>query len=196
MKTIKFIGALILAFTSVLAMAQNADVNINDSKIKWEGKKIGGAHDGYIKLKSGNIEMNNGDIVSGNFVVDMNSITNTDLEDPTYNQKLVGHLKSDDFFGVATYPEAKFVIASTDIKNGKGMVTGNITIKGKTESITFPVERTGKDYTAKIEIDRSKFDVRYGSSSFFSGLGDKAIDDIFTLKVLLVLDMNTTTTMK
>jgi polyisoprenoid-binding protein YceI len=193
MKTIKFIAAAFLAISSVVAFSQNVDVNAEKSKIKWEGKKIGGAHEGYINLKSGNLEMKNGDIVAGNFVVNMSSISCTDLKDEAYNQKLVGHLKSDDFFSVEKFPEAKFVITSTKVKNGKGTITGDITIKGKTESITFPVEKTGNDYSAKIEIDRSKFDVRYGSKSFFSGLGDNVIDDIFTLKVLLVLDMNTTT---
>jgi polyisoprenoid-binding protein YceI len=193
MKTLKTIGAILFAFISVMAMAQSANVNTANSKIKWEGKKIGGAHEGHISLKSGNLELKKGNIVAGNFVIDMNSITNTDLENKEYNQKLVGHLKSDDFFGVEKYPEAAFTITSSDMKNGKGTVTGDITIKGKTESITFPVEKTGNDFSALMEIDRSKFDVRYGSTSFFSGLGDKAIKDIFTLKVLLVLENNTTT---
>ena len=117
----------------------------------------------------------------------MNSITCTDLEDIGYNQKLVGHLKSDDFFGVKQNPTASLTITkSTKFSKGKATVTANLTIKGKTESITFEVVKNGTIYTTKLEIDRSKYDVRYGSTSFFDSLGDKAIDDIFTLKINLI----------
>lgn len=196
MKTIKLFMAFAIAFSGAMVFGQSAEVNAKDSKIKWIGEKIGGSHEGYISLKSGMLEMKKGDLVAGNFVVDMTSITNVDLKNKKYNQKLVGHLKSDDFFGVNKFPEAKFEITNANVKNGKGSVTGNITIKGITKEISFPVEKSGNDYTAKIEIDRSEFEVRYGSTSFFDSLGDKAIDDIFTLNVLLVLDKNSSTSMQ
>ena len=105
------------------------------------------------------------------------------------NQKLVGHLKSDDFFGVEKYPLATFeVTKASKFINGKSSMSGNITIKGKTESISFEVVRAEKEFSAKVEIDRSKFDVRYDSNSFFDNLGDKAIDDIFTLDIKLVVN--------
>ena len=171
--------------------AQAKKVNTEKSTVNWLGKKIGGQHEGYIKLKSGVLEEKNGKIVSGTFVIDMTSITNTDLTDESYNQKLVGHLKSDDFFGVATYPIATLNITkATDFVNGKATVMGDITIKGKTEPIAFDVLKKDNKYTAKVEIDRSKFDVRYGSTSFFDTLGDKAIDDIF------ILDINVLTASK
>ena len=120
--------------------------------------------------------------------MDMNTITNTDLEDASYNQKLVGHLKSDDFFGVEKFPTATFTITKTSPFSGKkALVEGNLTIKGHTEPISFEVEHTGDVYVAVVEIDRSKFDVRYGSSSFFDNLGDKAINDIFELHIELAL---------
>ncbi len=135
------------------------------------------------------MELKNDQIVAGNFVVDMTTITNADLTDEGYNQKLVGHLKSDDFFGVAKYPTAKFVVSkSSNFSNGKATLTGDITIKGKTERISFEIVRSGNRYTAKIDLDRSKFDVRYGSNSFFDNLGDKAIKDIFTLNIKLALN--------
>ena len=119
----------------------------------------------------------------------MTSITNNDLKNEGYNQKLVGHLKSDDFFGVEKFPTASFeVTQSSKFSNGKATLTGDITIKGTTESISFDAVRAGNEYTAEIEIDRSKFDVRYGSKSFFKDIGDKAIDDIFTLNVKLVVN--------
>jgi polyisoprenoid-binding protein YceI len=119
----------------------------------------------------------------------MTTITNTDLENENYNQKVVGHLKSDDFFGVEKYPSATFeVTGSSKFSNGKATLSGDITIKGKTESISFEVVRAEKEYTAKVEIDRSKFDVKYDSNSFFDNLGDKAIDDIFELEIKLIVN--------
>lgn len=189
MKTINYVLGLIMLLSSNAIIAQQLEINTKKSTIDWHGEKVVGEHEGTIQIKSGYIELKNDQIVAGNFVVDMATITNTDLEDQEYNQKLVGHLKSDDFFGVEKYPTANFVITkSTKFNDRKATVTGDITIKGKTESISFEVSRAGKEYTAKIDIDRSKFDVRYGSDSFFDNLGDKVIYDIFTLNIKLVVN--------
>ena len=189
MKTLNCVLAFIMLLSGNAIIAQQLEVNSKKSTIDWHGEKVVDEHDGTIQVKSGSFELKNDKIVAGDFVVDMTSITNTDLEDPGYNQKLVGHLKSDDFFGVAKYPTSNFVFTkSSKFSNGKASVTGDITIKGKTESISFDVTRVGEEYTAKIDIDRSKFDVRYGSNSFFDNLGDKAIDDIFTLNIKLVVN--------
>ena len=189
MKKLNFVLAFIIMLFGHVIIAQKVTVNTEKSSIEWLGKKIGGQHVGTIQLKSGYIELKDDKIVAGNFVIDMASIKNTDLEDEGYNQKLVGHLKSDDFFGVEKYPTAKFVVTkSSKFSNGKATVTGDITIKGKTESITFEVTKGNNEYSSKIDIDRSKFDVRYGSNSFFDNLGDKAINDIFTLNVKLAIN--------
>lgn len=189
MKTQNFIYLLMILFSANLVTAQKAYVNTNESSVEWLGKKIGGQHNGSIDMKSGYLTMENNSIVAGSIVIDMKSITNQDVENETYNQKLVGHLKSDDFFGVEKYPEASFTVTkSTEFSNGQAKLTGNLTIKDKTESISFDVNRTGNEYSAKVEIDRSKFDVRYGSTSFFDDLKDKAIDDIFMLDIKLVLN--------
>jgi len=188
MKTTNFVLALIILLSGNVMFAQKAEVDTKKSSIEWFGEKIGGQHEGNIEVKSGYLELKNEKIVEGNFVVDMTTITNTDIEDEDYNQKIVGHLKSDDFFGVEEYPTANFVLTkSSKFSDGKATVTGDITIKGKTESISFEVTRAGNEYTAKLDIDRSKFDVRYGSDSFFDNLGDRAIDDIFTLDIKLVV---------
>jgi len=180
-------SAIILA--SQLMYAQKVEVNTSKSQVKWFGKKITGQHEGTIQLKSGHFELQDDQIVSGNFVVDMQTITNTDLKDEGYNQKLVNHLKSDDFFGVSTFPTADFTVTeSSKFMNGKATISGEITIKGKTEKITFEVIRKGNEYTTQIEIDRSKFNVRYGSNSFFDNLGNTAIDDIFTLDIRLAVN--------
>lgn len=187
MKTIQLLAVLFLAGTLSVS-AQKSEINTTKSVVEWTGKKIGGSHTGLINIQSGELEFQDGDIMGGTIVMDMHSITNTDLTDAGYNQKLVGHLKSDDFFGVEKFPTASFeVTKSGKFKDGKASVTGNLTIKGKTTEITFEVSKEGDQYVALIEVDRSKFDVRYGSDSFFDNLGDKAIDDIFTLAITLSL---------
>ena len=188
MKTINIILISIVLLSGKLLFAHNLEVNTTSSSVKWTGKKIGRQHEGNIQLKSGALELENDKIVAGNFVVDMTSITNTDMENKEYGQKLVGHLKSDAFFGVEQHPTADFVITqSSEFNDEKATITGNITIKDITESISFEVVRAGKEFSSKVEIDRAKFDVRYDSNSFFDNLGDKAIDDIFTLDIILVV---------
>ncbi|WP_372775111.1 YceI family protein [Mangrovibacterium sp.] len=187
MKTIKILAVLFFSATLSLS-AQKSEVNISKSTVEWTGKKIGGAHNGDVKIKSAFLDFRNDEIVGAKVVIDMTSITNADLEDEGYKQKLIGHLKSDDFFGVEKFPTASFEVAkSTKFKDGKASVTGNLTIKGKTEEITVDVFKEGAKYSAQLKVDRSKFDVRYGSNSFFDNLGDKAIDDIFILDIKLTL---------
>jgi polyisoprenoid-binding protein YceI len=187
MKLTNYLLATVLTFSCIGSFAQKQTINTKKSTVKWLGEKIGGQHEGYINLKSGELEEKNNKIIAGTFAIDMTSITNTDLTDPDYNQKLVEHLKSDDFFGVKKFPTASLTITkATKFSNGKSSVTGNLTIKGKTEKITFEIVKNKKSYTTKMEIDRSKFDVKYGSTSFFDSLGDKAIYDIFILNIILI----------
>ena len=189
MKTTNYLLALVLTLSSYVLFAQTQKVNTEKSTISWLGKKIGGQHEGLIKLKIGELEVKKDKIISGSFVIDMSSITNTDLTDAGYNQKLVGHLKSDDFFGVEKFPTATLNITKASaFSNGKASVTGDLIIKGKMKPISFDVVKNENTYTAKMEIDRSKYDVRYGSTSFFDSLGDKAIDDIFILNIKLFFE--------
>lgn len=187
MKTKYFLLVLVLSSYAFGLQGQIQTINTAKSSVSWLGKKITGQHEGEIKIKSGSLEIKNNKISSGNFVIDMNSISCSDLEDEGYNQKLVNHLKSDDFFGIEKFPNAILKINnSSTFLNNVASVKGQITIKGKTEDISFDVTNEKNTYSAKIEIDRSKFNVRYGSTSFFDTLGDKAIDDIFTLNIKLL----------
>ncbi|WP_321515687.1 YceI family protein [Marinifilum fragile] len=187
MKKVSLLLVLLLV-TGISVYAQKNEVKINESQVKWTGTKIGGSHNGEINIEHGFLSLKSDKIVGGEIVMDMNSITVTDIEDKEYNQKLVGHLKSDDFFGVEKFSNSKFVIRkSTKFAGGKATVTGELTIKGKTESLSFDVFKDGNSYTAQLKVDRSKFDVRYGSNSFFDNLGDKAIGDIFTLDITLII---------
>ena len=187
------IKALIIstAFLFSGAGAKDAKVDVTASKVEWIGKKVTGQHNGTINLTGGRLEMDdNGNLTGGLFTVDMTTIACSDLSGGAQG-KLEGHLKSDDFFGVEKYPTSTFVITKAVPQGpGKYKVVGNVTIKGTTEEIQFPVSVETKDgkttATADITIDRSKFDIRYGSGSFFDNLGDKTIYDNFDLSVSIV----------
>lgn len=169
--------------------AQSFKANVDKSEIKWLGKKVTGQHNGHIKLADGVLTLKDNKIVSGTFNIDMKSITNDDLADAGYNQKLVGHLKSDDFFGVEKFPVATIVVTEGSVfANNSAEIKGKLTIKGITNPLTFTATKNGNTYSASIAVDRSKFDVRYGSGTFFENLGDKVIADIFTLDVILVVE--------
>ena len=182
-----------MAFTNNNLEDGNYAVSLKQSKVEWVGKKVTGQHNGTVAIKSGSLVIKDGMLKGGEFTMDMATITSTDLEGE-YQQKLNGHLKSADFFGVEQYPEAKFVITTVkeNGKNGRFSVTGDITIKETTKEISFDAQLVnsgeGIVAVADIVIDRSEFDVRYGSGSFFDNLGDKTIYDDFTLSVNLVTE--------
>ena len=185
----KTILTIALAASYVLGMqnlqAQDKRIDVTKSKIEWLGKKVTGQHQGNISLKSGSIQMTNDLVTGGNFVVDMTSMTCSDLQGE-YAEKLIGHLKSDDFFGVANHPEASLTFTTVTAKrDGVYAVTGDFTIKGITQPASFDLTVSEDSATAKVIIDRSKHNIRYGSNSFFDNLGDKAIYDDFELEVTL-----------
>jgi len=186
MKIMKSILAIFLIAISLVSFSQNVTIDAKNSSVKWHGKKVTGEHMGAIQLKSGAFELVNNKIASGVFAIDMTSITNSDIEDEGYNTKLVGHLKSDDFFSVEKFPVATLKITgSSAFTNNSCFVEGDLTIKGITHPISFEVKKENGNYKSELVIDRSKFDVKYGSGSFFEGLGDKMIYDEFTLSIVL-----------
>lgn len=184
-----------LPLLAILVMAAKTPatykVDTNSSSVVWTGYKVTGKHTGTIKIKNGMLSMDAGVITGGSFEIDMNSVKDTDMEGE-YAGKLEGHLKSDDFLGVASFPTASFVITKAIPQDSKGnyKILGNLTIKGITKEVKFfanAAEANGTVNAAgKITIDRSEFNMRYGSGSFFDGLGDKTIYDEFDLQVTLV----------
>jgi polyisoprenoid-binding protein YceI len=157
------------------------------TKLLWLGEKVTGQHTGTINLQSGWLNWQDNKIVSGEFNIDMASLKETEN-----NERLLGHLKSDDFFGVEKYPLAKLVIkSSTPFDKGTGVVSGTLTIKDVTNPIEFKATMQKKDdgtwFFANITVDRTKYKIRYGSGSFFDNLGDKTIYDEFKLKVNLLV---------
>jgi len=172
------------------AVAYKADTD--KSMIEWKGFKPTGTHYGTISISKGMVEVTDNTIESGNFVVDMSSIEVKDIpmEDEN-NAKLSGHLKSADFFDVEKFPNAKFEITGIEDNNGKTMLSGNLTMKETTNNISFPVTTSMEGDTMKMTsetftIDRSKWNVKYGSKSFYDDLGDKFINDDIELKITLV----------
>jgi len=168
--------------------AQNKlSADTTQTKLLWLGEKVTGQHPGTIKLQSGWLTMQDNKITAGEFNIDM-----TSLKDTENNKMLMGYLKSDDFFGVVKYPVAKLVITGiTPFDKGSGTVTGTLTIKDITNPIEFKATTQKKDdgtwFFANISVDRTKYNIRYGSGSFFDNLGDKTIYDEFKLEVNLLV---------
>ena len=172
-----------------------ATIDKSKSKLNWTGKKVTGQHEGTLVLKSGKVVFNDKkELTGGEFVIDMKSIKVTDIKVAKDNKKLTNHLKSPDFFDVKNHSSAKFVVTSVK-KSGddKYDVTGDLTIKGKTHPVSFPVAVQVSDKTATargtIKVDRTKYDVRYGSGKFFDNLGDKMIYDDFEVALDLKAKM-------
>lgn len=182
-------------FSFGFAKENTYKVDVEQSKLEWYGKKVTGEHKGLINIQSGTLQFKDGKLIGGEFAINMKSIVNLDLESKEWNAKLVNHLKSDDFFSVEKFPTATLKI--TEVKSHKAeksdanyWIKGDLTIKGITNPIEFPAKvemsEEGVSGSAKIVVDRAKYNVRYGSGSFFEGLGDKLIYDDFEMTISLM----------
>lgn len=165
-------------------------VDAAHSKLTWLAKKVTGEHAGTIDVSAGTLNVENNVLRGGSFDLDTKTITVTDIADKETNAKLLGHLKSDDFFAVDKFDKAKFVITSATSR-GAGLynIKGNLTIKGITNEVSFPatvkIDNTKLVANAKIVVDRTKYDIKFRSKSFFENLGDKTIYDEFELNIQL-----------
>ena len=167
------------------------NVDLTTSVMTWKGTKPTGSHDGTVAFKSGGMVVEDNVLKSGEFVIDMNTIKNLDMEGSDGAGKIVKHLKAPDFFDVEVYPTSKFVITSVLEVEGRLAVTGNLTIKDVTKNITIPatVSTTDGKTTFKSEvfnIDRADFNVKYGSKRWIEGLKDKFIDDLVEMSFTVV----------
>ncbi len=190
----KFLTTVVIAALIGLAVqssAQNFTVLKDASTVAWEGKRVASGHNGTIDFKSGTMRVNNGQVTTGVFEIDMTTIKCTDIADANSNQRFINHLNSDDFFSVATHSSSRMTITGVKQVSGNNYeYSGNLTIKGITHPITFnaTTEIAGSKLTAsgKMVIDRAKYDVKFGSGRFFENLGDRLILDEFTLDFTLV----------
>ena len=181
--------AIISLFT---ASALAAKVDLAKSQVTWTGSKVvGSTHSGNIKLKNADIQYKDKAPQSARIVIDMTSITCTDIEDPKWNKKLVGHLNSDDFFSVNKFKTAEFKADSILKASDKFyLLKGKMTIKGKTQDVSLKaevIEDKSSHQIVKVDFnfDRTKYGIKYGSGSFFSNLGDKMISDNVQMSVKL-----------
>lgn len=189
MRDLLFQGSFTISLMLLTAMstvqAQEYTVVTEKTLVSWEGKGVGKAHNGTIDVKSGTLLFNDGMPVSGKVVIDMTSIKNHDLDSEDMRERLINHLKSDDFFSVDKYPEAHFTITSSELKGAELHLRGNLNIKGRSHPAEFKSGITEEadiySFTGRLEFDRSLYDVRYGSGKFFDNLGDKLISDAIIL---------------
>ncbi|MFI1744856.1 YceI family protein [Thalassobellus sediminis] len=176
---------------TVITEAQNNVIKIDTTKsvVKWTGSNLFkyNKHNGTVRFLSGEIIKSNGTIIGGSFVIDMNSIINTDGK---YNEMLVSHLKSKDFFDVNKHAISKLKIlkfkrtSATDV-----LVEAELTIKGITNYVDFKsklnITKGRWGLTSKFFIDRTLWDVKYESKGLFGGLKDDIISDAIEFEVIL-----------
>ena len=192
----KFFFSILFTISALITHAGNPGegtpikVKTGESIVAWTAKKVTGKHNGSIAIKEGQLNIIDGILTGGSFVIDMTSITVLDLQGGS-KAKLENHLKSSDFFNVDTFSTATLVVTDAKVTGiGQYDIKADLTIKGITHPIEFTavVKPEGQSYiaTAEIKVDRTLYDVRYGSKKFFPGIGDSMIFDEFDLSVTLV----------
>ena len=192
----KILLSLVLSFVTILGFAtephiEQVRVDAKKSNIKWIGSKVTSSHEGNVSIAKGVLSINHGTLVGGEIGIDMNSITCTDIESERKNRYLVEHLKNEDFFHTDVFPLAIIkIINAIKTEGNLYKIEANLTIKDITHPIKFDanVNINKLDFLAKakIVIDRTKWNVKYGSGSFFDNLGDKMILDDIEFEVLLL----------
>lgn len=191
----KLFSFTVLLAATVLMMAFNPikedvyTVDVANSSIGWSAKKVGGGHTGTVKITEGSLVYNGKSLQKGVFLMDMSSITSD-------NARVTTHLKSPDFFSAEKNPSSKFEITKVTVAGKERVnIAGNLTIKGITHPLTFPATvKQGKDVVVAvasgIRVDRTKYDIKFRSKTFFGDIGDKAIDDEFELNINLTAKKN------
>ncbi len=191
----KLIMSTLFVMFCLTGFSKDYRVDTKGSTLEWVAKKVTGQHSGTITFGESVLKVEKQKITGGKLTVDMNTIVNTDLTDAGYNQKLIGHLRSDDFFGVAKFPVSTLALKKVEFKSGTVYhFAADLTIKGITSPVEFDAEVTEAagqlTATGMMTVNRTKFGIKYGSGSFFEGLGDKMIYDDFTLNFKLVATNN------
>ena len=191
---IRTAAIFITVFVSILTAADTLQVDMENSQIKWIGRKVTGEHSGTLNLSGGWVVLDKNSINSGKFIFDMASISNTDIESPEWKQKLEDHLKSEDFFHTDSFPHAILEIKgrqSLIIENSKksDQILADLTIRGITHEIKFPFDLTQSqnNFNAEgsVDIDRTLYNIQYKSGKYFDELGDKLIYDNFTVQFMV-----------
>jgi len=186
-----FVGTVLV---TLITASDTLYINVDSSTINWIGRKVTGEHSGTLNLSKGWVVMQEGSIIGGKFIFDMTSIKNTDIESPEWKEKLEKHLMAEDFFFTDSFPHAILEIKdhSQIVKYNKEInnrIIADLNIRGITHEINFPLEISQVQsifYTeGTIDINRTIFNIRYKSGTFFDGLGDRMIYDDFTVQFSL-----------
>jgi len=176
----------ILLVFPVLLFAQ-VSLDLEKSKVKWTGKKItNSSHWGSLRFSEATLDFDGDDLVSGKFIVDMNTMSVDDIQGRG-KQRLEGHLRNEDFFDVDNHKEAILMFNDrVSLTNGVYEISGSLTIKGISNPVKFTLVPNGKNYSSSLVFDRTKFEITYSSGNFFENLGDRLILDDVELEVSLV----------
>jgi 8-hydroxy-5-deazaflavin:NADPH oxidoreductase len=185
-----FLMAVMMMSMTTVPTPTTFKMDAAKSSFKWTGKKVAGTHWGYVKFSDGSLQIQKGALVGGTFNVDMTTIDCQDTQGE-WGQKLVGHLKSDDFFNVEKFQKSTLTIKTVTPKGANQYdVVADLTIKGVSKDVKFTatviIAGATATATADFKIDRTDYGIRYGSGSFFDNLGDKAIDNTFNVEVNIV----------
>ncbi len=177
---------IVLIFMSFAFSSDLHSILVDKSSIIWTGTKTTGSHDGTIMVMDGYVEIDKQSITSGQINIDMNSIVCTDIKKASTNKYFVDHLKNDDFFSVKKFPIASLnILSSKLIKDDEHEIIANLTIKDITQKINFiakiNINEDMANAKGKLEIDRSKFNIKYKSKTWFPDIGNYFIYDIFEL---------------
>ena len=193
----KLVSSFMILFTfsaNILIPCSNCKVDTvwvdtSISQIEWVGNKVSGSHSGKVQIDNGYILKKGNSLVGGEIIINMNSISVDDIEHPDWNLSLVNHLKNEDFFDVEKFPTASLKILSSkesfidDKLKSNLEILGELTIKNITNEVIIysRVDFDKNTSIGQLILDRTKWDIKYGSSSFFDGLGDRAIYNDFIL---------------
>ena len=168
-------------------------IDTKESVLTWEGSMVFGFEGksiGYVYISKGELMIEKNQLVSGAAEINMNTIEYKDKESKNTPIK---HLKSPDFFDVEKFPISSFAITkveSVNVRSKTIKVTGNLTIKGITNSVTFPAEIEVKDgivkANGKVVIDRTQWGIRYRSGKFYDNLADNAVSDDIEIRMKIV----------
>ena len=185
-------AALLFTGMAMTSGVQAETVNLKNSKVEWTGAKVvGSTHTGEVQIQSADIKFKSGEPASAKIVIDMTSITNSDVKDPKWNKKLVDHLKDDDFFGTNKFKTSEIHIEKIHKADGKNyLLHGKLKIKDVTKPVKLKAvvaseNKSSKTIKVNFKFDRTEFGIKYGSGSFFTGLGDKMISDEVEIGVTL-----------
>ena len=172
-------------------------IDVEKSMLEWIGRNLNNRHFGRIAIKDGDLVIRGGRLSEGNILLDMNSITNLDLQDPAWHDMLLRHLKSDDFFALERFPTASFRLTGWEATEGaspeapNGIASGELTIRDVTRPISFPAivapqADGGIKAHAAFDIDRTLWNVCYGSGKLFERLGMHLVHDIISLELFIL----------